>query len=129
MATGLGWQVSGSDAGGPAERIRAMRRRGWRVHRGHHDRFVPHDADVLIHSPAVEVSNPERQTAERLGIPQVSYSGMLGPLMATRTGVAVAGTHGKSTTTAMTAVATTPSSTPRPPSRSSRRRSSRPARC
>jgi UDP-N-acetylmuramate--alanine ligase len=103
MATGLGWQVSGSDAGGPAERIRAMRRRGWRVHRGHHDRFVPHDADVLIHSPAVEVSNPERQTAERLGIPQVSYSGMLGHLMATRTGVAVAGTHGKSTTTAMTA--------------------------
>jgi UDP-N-acetylmuramate--alanine ligase len=103
MASGLGWRVSGSDAGGPAERLRGMRRRGWRVHRGHQDRFVPQDADVLVYSPAVGPSNPERLAAEQLGIPQYSYSGMLGHLMQSRTGVAVAGTHGKSTTTAMTA--------------------------
>jgi UDP-N-acetylmuramate--alanine ligase len=57
---------------------------------------------VLVYSPAVGPENAERQHAARLGIAQMSYSRMLGHLMRDRQGVCVAGTHGKSTTTAMT---------------------------
>lgn len=103
LAAGLGWRVSGSDqslSGPVAERLR---RWGVRVHAGHEERFVPDDVDVLVYSPAVAAENPERQAALRRGVPQMSYSQMLGLLMQSRTGVCVAGTHGKSTTTAMTA--------------------------
>ena len=103
MLTGLGWSVSGSDLVGPTTTIRAMRQRGLRVHRGHHDRFVPRGVDVVVHSPAVGRDNPEIQLAERLKIPVLSYSEMLGRLMQSRVGVSIAGTHGKSTTTAMVA--------------------------
>ncbi len=57
----------------------------------------------MIHSDAVPADNPERAAAERLGIPSWSYPAALGRLMASRRGLAVAGTHGKSTTAAMLA--------------------------
>jgi UDP-N-acetylmuramate--alanine ligase len=90
-----GWQVSGSDlaglAGAPFE-----------VHQGHDaDRIAP-ALDLVIHSDAVPAENPERIRASELGVRSLSYAQMLGQLMETRRGVAVAGTHGKSTTTAMT---------------------------
>ena len=47
-------------------------------------------------------SNPERQAAAQRGLPQYSYTQMLGQLMREKTGLSIAGTHGKSTTTAMT---------------------------
>jgi len=103
MLTGLGWQVSGSDLARPHPTVEALQRRGMRVHFGHRDTFVPPQAQVLVYSPAVGADNPERQMAARLGMRQLSYSQMLGELMQTRTGVSIAGTHGKSTTTAMTA--------------------------
>ncbi len=103
MLTGLGWSVTGSDLARPNPTIEALERRGLRVHFGHQETFVPPDADVLVYSPAVAADNPERQIAARLGIRQLSYSQMLGELMRTRVGVSIAGTHGKSTTTAMTA--------------------------
>ncbi len=103
LAVGLGWKVSGSDTEPTSPALKAMARRGLRIHQGHNDRFLPPDADVLVHSPAVAPSNPERQMAARLGIPQMSYSQMLGHLMRQKTGLSIAGTHGKSTTTAMTA--------------------------
>jgi UDP-N-acetylmuramate--alanine ligase len=80
-----------------------MRDRGVRIHSGHSDSYLPRDVSVLVHSPAVGPSNPEFRMAERLGIPRMTYSQMLGHLMRDRTGVAVAGTHGKSTTTAICA--------------------------
>lgn len=101
---GLGSRVSGSDVQKPGPSIRALARRGLRVHSGHHDSFLPPGVELLIHSAAIGPDNPERQLAARIGIPQISYSGMLGRLMDSRTGVAIAGTHGKSTTTAMTAM-------------------------
>jgi UDP-N-acetylmuramate--alanine ligase len=56
---------------------------------------------LIVASDAVDEENPERRRGRELGIPIVSYFEMLGRLMSQRLGVAVAGTHGKSTTTAM----------------------------
>ncbi len=103
LAVGLGWKVSGSDTQPTSPALKAMAKRGLRIHQGHQDHFLPTNADVLVHSPAVSPSNPECQMAARLGIPQMSYNQMLGHLMRQKTGICIAGTHGKSTTTAMTA--------------------------
>jgi len=103
LLTDLGCRVSGSDLQRPSGTLAAMQKRGLRVHRGHCDRFLANDAEVLVYSPAVGPNNPERQQARRLNIAQMSYSEMLGFLMRDRIGVSIAGTHGKSTTTAMTA--------------------------
>lgn len=103
LLTGLGWKITGSDLQTTSPQLLKMRERGVRIHAGHNDTFVPQNVDVLVYSPAVGASNPERRMAERLGIPCMSYSQMLGHLMRDRVGIAIAGTHGKSTTTAMTA--------------------------
>lgn len=103
LLVGQGWRVSGSDLQEPSPAIVAMQRRGLRVHAGHHQNHLAEDCDVLVYSPAVRQDNPERLSAEALGIPQLSYTQMLGRLMQERVGVCIAGTHGKSTTTAMTA--------------------------
>ena len=103
MLGGLGWTVSGSDLQPATDTLELLRRKGFRVHRGHSDEFLPSNADLLVYSPAITDSNPERQQATRLGIPQWSYNQMLGELMKTRVGISIAGTHGKSTTTAMVA--------------------------
>src|SRR5690606_18957045 len=64
-------------------------------------RHLPDEADMLVYSPAVPADNPERQAAARVGIPQLSLPQALGWLMRSRVGVSVAGTHGKTTTTAL----------------------------
>jgi UDP-N-acetylmuramate--alanine ligase len=64
---------------------------------------LPRDAKMIVFSDAVPPDSPERRCARKLGIPALSYPAALGMLMQQRTGLAVAGTHGKSTTTAMTA--------------------------
>ncbi len=64
---------------------------------------VPIDADVAIYSDAVPSDNPERTRATELGIPQKSYFEMLGEVSKGKKTVAVAGTHGKTTTTGMLA--------------------------
>lgn len=102
LLTGRGWRVSGSDMQISAVKADMFLKRGLRVHQGHQAQFVDPDVDVLVYSPAVSPQNPERQFAEAHGIPQMSYSQMLGWLMRDKTGISIAGTHGKSTTTAMT---------------------------
>jgi UDP-N-acetylmuramate--alanine ligase len=102
LLTGSGWAVSGSDNNASESAVAALSNRGLRIHPGHHGRFLAAKTDVLVYSPAVAPENAERQQAARLGIPQLSYSEMLGSLMQGRDGVCIAGTHGKSTTTAMT---------------------------
>ncbi len=98
-----GFHVTGSDVQTPSPSMQLMQRRGLRVHQGHQDQFVPKNVDLLVYSPAVAEENPERQRARKLGIPELSYAEMLGCLMQDCTGVSIAGTHGKSTTTAMVA--------------------------
>ncbi len=103
MLSGLGWTVSGSDWQPPPNSLEKLGRKGFQVHRGHSADFVPGDADLLVYSPAIAAFNPERIRAEQLGLPQWSFHELLGELMKTRIGVSIAGTHGKSTTTAMVA--------------------------
>ena len=101
LLDGLGWHLSGSDLSPATAAIEALARRGLRFHQGHSAAHVPLDVECLVYSPAVGVENPERIEAARRGVSQWSYSQMVGRLMQTRTGVCIAGTHGKSTTTAM----------------------------
>lgn len=98
----LGSQVSGSDL----ERfpgIGALVRRGVRVALGHHaDRVHPETEQVVI-SAAIPQDNCELVEARRRGIPVIKYAELLGALMQYHRGVAITGTHGKTTTTAMAA--------------------------
>ena len=96
-----GYSVSGSDrALSPfADEIRKA---GARVYIGHHPRNIG-GADWVVKSSAVADDNPEVQAAGRTGIPVYKRADFLGQLMADKTGIAIAGTHGKTTTTAMTA--------------------------
>jgi len=97
----LGYQVSGSDlkASAVTERLRAF---GAEVFIGHRAENAAR-ADVLVVSSAVNVSNPEVATALERRIPVVRRAEMLAELMRYRHGIAVAGTHGKTTTTSLLA--------------------------
>jgi len=64
---------------------------------------LPADCDLVVISAAVKWDHPEVLAAEKRGVEVIKYAAMLGRLMTDRVGVAVAGTHGKSTTTAMLA--------------------------
>jgi UDP-N-acetylmuramate--alanine ligase len=101
LLAGSGWAVTGSDSGAAAGTIAQFARRGLRIHPGHESAFVPEQTGLLVYSPAVPADNPERLSAARRRIPQCSYTQMLGRLMQGKTGLSIAGTHGKSTTTAM----------------------------
>lgn len=97
----LGKDVSGSDrASGPV--LDWLAERGVRVQAGHEPRLV-RDADLVVRSAAVADDNAELALARARGVPILSHAQALGALMARKRGVAVAGTHGKSTTTALIA--------------------------
>ncbi|MCE3003198.1 MAG: UDP-N-acetylmuramate--L-alanine ligase [Xanthomonadaceae bacterium] len=97
----LGYQVSGSDQGENAT-TRRLAAAGVRVHRGHDAAHVA-DADVLVVSSAIRPDNPELVAARERRIPVVPRAEMLGEVMRLKTGIAVAGTHGKTTTTSLCA--------------------------
>lgn len=99
----LGCRLTGSDRRRDSSAIRAMRQRSIRIDAGHDPHFVPPDCEAVIYSPAIGPENHERRMAARLAIPQYSLIDALAGLMAVRTGVCIAGTHGKSSTTALTA--------------------------
>lgn len=96
-----GWRLSGSDAAIHCDDPLAAA--GVRVFDGHSALNVCSDVELVIHSSAIPDENPELARAAELGIPIVSYAEMLGLLMQGGRGLAIAGTHGKSTTTAMAA--------------------------
>jgi len=101
----LGWSISGSDMNPTESCLESLRTRGVNVHKGHAPQHIPWGAQLVIYSAAVAAENPERVAARALGIPERSYSQTLGELMCSRRGIGIAGTHGKSTTAAMTAAA------------------------
>jgi UDP-N-acetylmuramate--alanine ligase len=96
-----GYRVTGSDLReGPAlARLRAL---GVDVQVGHEARHVG-EADVLVYSSAVKRDNAEIREAEQRKIPVIPRAEMLGELMRLKDGIAVAGTHGKTTTTSLIA--------------------------
>jgi UDP-N-acetylmuramate--alanine ligase len=97
----LGVPVSGSDRE-DSEYLRALERLGARVYVGHRAEQLG-VAGTVVASSAVRQDNPELAEARRRGLRVLHRSAALGSLMLHRRGVAVAGTHGKTTTTAMLA--------------------------
>ena len=99
----MGYAVSGSDLqqSEATERLASL---GVRVFRGHAAAHVS-DAEVVVVSSAVRSPNPEMLEAERRQIPLVPRGEMLAELMRQHAGIAVAGAHGKTTTTSMIALA------------------------
>jgi len=97
----LGYQVSGSDSADNAV-TRRLQKLGVDVHRGHAASNVL-DTDCVVVSSAIRADNPELMEARAQRIPVVPRAEMLAELMRFRRGIAVAGTHGKTTTTSLTA--------------------------
>ena len=97
----LGYAVSGSDLRRTAvtDRLSSL---GARFFEDHAAANVA-DAHVVVTSTAVRGDNPEVQEARRLGIPVIPRAEMLAELMRIKYGIAIAGSHGKTTTTSMVA--------------------------
>ncbi|MDB4867445.1 MAG: UDP-N-acetylmuramate--L-alanine ligase [Cohnella sp.] len=98
----LGYEVSGSDVVRQelTDKLAAI---GARISIGHDPEHV-RGADLVVYSTALPKDNVERQAAEQLHIPTLHRSQMLARLLNARTGVAVAGAHGKTTTSSMIAL-------------------------
>ncbi|WP_431476171.1 UDP-N-acetylmuramate--L-alanine ligase [Massilia eburnea] len=97
----LGYNVSGSDLGSNAVTQRLVDM-GAIVHQGHDAAFIG-NADAVVTSTAVKADNPEVVAARARKIPIVPRAVMLGELMRLKRGIAIAGTHGKTTTTSLVA--------------------------
>ena len=96
-----GYQVSGSDLNVSAV-TEALAGQGAQIHQGHAVEFIA-GADVVVISSAVKDDNPEVQAAREAKVPVIPRAEMLGELMRFSQGIAVAGTHGKTTTTSLVA--------------------------
>ncbi len=94
--------VTGSDRDAAPTTV-LLEMKGIRVVIGQKAENVPEDADMVVYSDAVPEDNAERARARELGMPQLSYFAMLGMVAKTKHTVAIAGTHGKTTTTGMLA--------------------------
>ncbi len=99
-----GVAVAGSDARESAT-VEALRGLGVTVHVGHDASHLAADATCVVVSSAIRPENPELAAAVARGLPVVHRSDALAALMRGRRAIAVAGTHGKTTTTSMLAVA------------------------
>jgi len=97
----LGYNVTGSDLGSNAvtQRLEEM---GAKVFQGHAEQNIG-NADAVVTSTAVKADNPEVVAARARKVPIVPRAVMLGELMRLKRGIAIAGTHGKTTTTSLVA--------------------------
>ena len=101
-----GFEVTGSDLN-KSEITEHLAGLGATIWDGHHADHVE-DADVVVYSSAVNVDeNPETREAALRRMPLIKRSVMLGELMRMKYGIAIAGTHGKTTTTSMTGIVVT----------------------
>lgn len=97
----LGYQVSGSDLSDNLA-TRRLKNMGAEVHIGHASEYIS-SADAVVTSTAVKADNPEVIAAREKNIPVVPRALMLAELLRLRRGIAIAGTHGKTTTTSLVA--------------------------
>ena len=104
LLANLEFEVSGSDAKPSPATARLREKFGVRIFEGHAAENIG-DADVVVFSSAVRPTNPEIVEANRRGIPVIPRAEMLAELMRVRFSIAVAGSHGKTTTTSMIALA------------------------
>ncbi len=101
-AAECGASITGSDIR-PSPALESLTREGIRVSLQQEGEALGRDTDLVVISPAIKDDNPELLRAQRLGLEVVRYPELLGQLMDYQTGIAVAGTHGKSTTAALIA--------------------------
>ncbi len=97
----LDYDVTGSDLNTSTEAVTRLVRLGAQVQEGH-DAANVIGADMLVVSSAIREENPELQEARRQGLPILKRGQMLAEIMRLKYGVAVAGAHGKTTTTSLT---------------------------
>jgi len=94
-----GFTVTGSDIK-ESQTVINLKNMGARIYIGHDPKNVD-GADVVVYSSAVKQDNPELVRAKQLGIPTIPRGEMLAELMRFKYGIAIAGSHGKTTTTSM----------------------------
>ncbi|MEY3597397.1 MAG: UDP-N-acetylmuramate--alanine ligase, partial [Pseudomonadota bacterium] len=97
----LGYQVQGSDSSDSAN-VKRLREKGISVAVGHAPENLK-DAEVVVVSTAIQRDNPELMAAREKRLPVVRRAEMLAELMRLKNCVAIAGTHGKTTTTSLVA--------------------------
>lgn len=97
----LGYEVSGSDIR-ENKNTELLRKKGAKVYIGHSEENLK-DAQVVVYSSAVSEENPEIKRARELGIPVIPRGEMLAELFRLGEGIAICGSHGKTTTTSMIA--------------------------
>ncbi len=97
----MGFDISGSDIAAGAA-VKRLEKLGAQIFVGHGANNVS-DADVVVKSTAIAATNPELIKARELNIPIIPRAEMLAELMRLQSGIAVAGTHGKTTTTSLLA--------------------------
>jgi len=95
----LGYRISGSDQKRSPITAR-LKKKGARIHYGHKASHIE-GAQVVVISSAVRPTNPEVAAAKKAGIPVIPRAEMLAELMRLKYGIAVAGSHGKTTTTSL----------------------------
>ena len=103
LLANLGYTVSGSDARHSDVTTRLEQSFGVMVFEGHRAEQVG-NADVVVFSSAIRATNPEIVEARARGIPVIPRAEMLAELMRLRFSIAIAGSHGKTTTTSMVAL-------------------------
>lgn len=106
LISARGAHVSGTDAK-PSDATAALQRDGLTISFESDTRALPSACDLVVASAAIKPDHPQFLDAKRRGVPVLTYAEALGKCMVGRSAVAVAGTHGKSTTTAMLGVALT----------------------
>ncbi len=101
LLLGMGHHVSGSDrvTSGETQRLQG---KGLQFSCPHHADDV-HGVDVVVYSSAIRPSNPARQEADKQGLPSIRRAECLAAILHTRQGVVISGTHGKTTTSALSA--------------------------
>jgi UDP-N-acetylmuramate--alanine ligase len=95
----LGYQISGSDLNGSTVTDN-LQKKGARVFIGHAASNVD-GSTLVVYSSAIDPKNPEFARAQELKIPMIRRAEMLAELMRLKFGIAVAGSHGKTTTTSL----------------------------
>ncbi len=98
---GWGKRVTGSDTEERFQTDDVLRRSGILFVEGFSKENLPTEVDLIIYSTAYNEKNPEFAEAKRRGTPMLSYPEALGQLMEEKYGIAIAGSHGKTTTTAL----------------------------
>ncbi|CAD83664.1 UDP-N-acetylmuramate:alanine ligase [Candidatus Blochmanniella floridana] len=95
-----GYCITGSDIA-QNDMIRSLLKLGIKIFFGHRDSNINQEINIVVISSAIDINNPEVQQAKRLKIPVIHRVKILSELMRYKYGIAIAGTHGKTTTVSM----------------------------